>query len=514
MAGELARRGVPVRIVDKSEGIERTTRASLVHSRTLEVFHDLGIVDEIVARGWRHAGMSQYVDGHLVSHVRYGDVDSPYPCGYAVRQYDTEEVLEDWLRGLGVTVERRTELVDLVQNEDHVRATLRLPDGREEKVDTPWLVGCDGAHSLVRHLNREGFSGEADPHQYVIADVAVDGDLARDEAHAFLGERGAFFLFTLTKDRNLVAADLATYHDAATETPTLEEIQALMDERGPGGLRVRDPAWRTYFRVHYRVADHYRHERAFLAGDAAHIHSPVGGQGMNTGIQDAYNLGWKLALVSGGLASELLLDSYETERRDVARDVLEVTRRVTEGIVDWPGLAEADRKRWLANLVVPEVARVRGEEHAEALDLDYRKSAACSEDVAEGLGAGPHAGAQVRDCTSLVTEGARGTLFDLLRGVKHTLLLFAPPHTDVLASLGDVQSEYPSLLDPYLVIPPESDVAPPPGVIAVHDVGGLLASRFEVSGPSLYLIRPDGYVGYRSLPASVEGLRAYLARVF
>jgi len=201
MACELARHGVAVRIVDQSLGIDPHCRATVIHSRTLELFQDLGLVDEILAEGMKLRGVRQYANGRLFQHACYGDVDSPYPFAVSLGQNRTEAILERQLDRFGVAVERSTELVTFTQHPDGVRATLRHADYREEIVETPWLIGCDGAHSRVRHVNGQDFPGEEDPHQYVLADVVVDAPIARNEWYSFLTDRGALFLFVLDNER-------------------------------------------------------------------------------------------------------------------------------------------------------------------------------------------------------------------------------------------------------------------------------------------------------------------------
>ena len=521
MACELARHGAAVRIIDKSPGIDPHVRATVIHSRTLEVFQDLGVVDQVLAEGLKLFGVSLYANGRRFMHARYHGVDSPYPWAIALPQCRTEEILEALLKRLGVAVERQTELVAMTERPDGVRATLRHADGREEVVDTPWLVGCDGAHSTVRHLNHEHFPGEADPHQYVLADVAIDAPIDLQEAHFFFTDHGVLYFFILSEGRTLIAANLPEPHDAATETPTLEEIRALVTERGPAGARVSDPRWLTYFRIHYRLARHYRHGRTFLAGDAVHIHSLVGGQGMNTGIQDAYNLAWKLALVARGRAPESLLESYETERRQVAEDVLKATKIVTEGAEVFAHLSAEERERFCARMVVPEPEQLRMARHGEELDLDYRKSPICAEHR-EGFAAGPHAGAQALDAGSLQVDGRTVTFFELLRGPQHTLLLFVgstrgKPSTDGLVDLvTSIVRSHGDLMKVCLVATDDGTelAALAPQARIVRDPQQTLHRRYGAETECLYLIRPDGYVAYRSRPATKSSFQKYLDRVF
>ena len=523
MACDLARHGVPVRIVDKRPQIDPHCRATAIHSRTLEVLHDLGVVDEVVAAGRPYRAYNEYANRRHVARHPTGHVDSPYPFTVQLEQCRTEEILEGLLSRLGGAVERGTELLALKEHPDRVSATLRHQDGREESIDTPWLVGCDGAHSTVRHLTHQTFPGQEDPHQYVLTDVILEGDVAADEGHGFLHDTGVLYLFPLPRGRTLVVASLTRLHDDTTEPPTVEMIRSLLAERAPAGVRVSDPQWLSYFHIHYRLARHYRHGlRTFLAGDAAHVHSPVGGQGMNTGIQDAYNLGWKLGFVARDLAPSTLLDSYEIERRAVAKDVLKTTRMMTERSEAFGHLSAADRERLYVDVLVPETEARRIANHMEELDVDYRKSPICAEGGnGRRLAAGPHAGAEALDAGPLLRADQRLTLFELLRGPRHNLLLFPGVRSGNaswhrLARLAAAtQRDHTGLIDAHVVartgaaVPSDLPVA----TSVVVDAEGALHRRYGAQAECLYLIRPDGYVAYRSAPAAPSRLRDYLGRI-
>ena len=198
MACELARHGAPVRIVDKRAEIDPHCRATSLHSRTLEVFHDLGIVDEVLAEGRPFLAFNEYANGRHISRHPMGHVDSPYPFGLQLEQCRTEAILEALVNRLGVTVERQTELLALKEHADRIDSTLRRVDGREETVVTPWLIACDGAHSTVRHLTHQSFPGAADPHQFILADALVEGPVAADEGYGFLHDTGVLYLFPLS----------------------------------------------------------------------------------------------------------------------------------------------------------------------------------------------------------------------------------------------------------------------------------------------------------------------------
>ena len=378
MAGELARHGVPVCIIDKSPGIDPHSRATYLHARTLEILHGLGLADEIVTKGQPMKAVSLYANGDHVATTPVLPVDSPFPWGSAYAQCKTESILEKHLHRLGVDVHRSTELLSLDQSADEVRATIKRPDGDEETITTPWLIGCDGAHSATRKLIDKTFPGEMDPIPYLIADVVVDGSIKPDVAYLCLHDQGDVWIFLLDEGRRQVLATLPK-DSPRREPPTLEEMQQLVDERSFTGLRLHDARWLSLYHTHYRLTPHYRQGRVFLAGDAAHVHGVIGGQGMNTGIQDAHNLAWKLALVMRGVVPRWWLDTYENERRRVAENVIAWTKEANDQLTSFAELGPHERERLCEQLVVPKRNRMETREHVEEIDLDYQTCELCFE---------------------------------------------------------------------------------------------------------------------------------------
>jgi len=528
LACELARHGMTARIIDRLPGIVPFARATGVHSRTLEVFQDLGIADEVIARAVPVRGANQFAGGELIMHFRTDGLDSPFPFSISLEQWKVEESLEKLLARQDVTVERETELIALREQSNGVEVTLRHADGSTEVAKAAWLVGCDGAHSMVRHLKGEHFPGDVDPRQYLIGDVVLDGGHASDEVFVYLSDHGALWWFPLPEGRSLVAGDVREQHDGTGETPRLEDMQGLIRHRAPPGISARDPRWLSWFHIHYRLTPHYRHGRTLLAGDAAHVHSPIGGQGMNTGIQDAYNLGWKLALVARGLAPETLLDSYEAERRAVAEDVLATTRSVTEKAEAYLQLPPEERTRLYRHVTLPEADRLKMVHHSEELDLDYRRSPICKDWIAEMEGAQAaagklHAGAEARDVHPLIVDGARQSLFELLRGTHHTLIVMPQVHTQanglpssLKARLEEVVNAFGDQVRVLLALPEETgaeaDLAAP--VKCLYDPDGALHRRYGATEGRIYLIRPDGYIGFRGESSDFEVLMNHLDLMF
>jgi hypothetical protein len=380
------------------------------------------------------------------------------------------------------------------------------------------LIGCDGAHSTVRHASGCAFPGAADLYPYVLADVIVHGELATDEGYFFLHDDGELFLFsTLPEGRRLVCANMPEGQEL-TEPPTLEQIQALITKRGRPDLRVSDPRWLTNFRIHYRLAPHYRYGRVFLAGDSAHVHSLLAGQGMNTGIQDAFNLGWKLALVIRKLVPEHWLDSYEAERRKVGEDVVTMTRAATEQAELFAKLSSAERAKLVAHMFVPEPAKVKVARHLQEVDLDYRSSPLCLEPSGE-FASGPHAGTEAPDASPILVGGQRTTLFQVPAGTNHRLLLFngsasEQPTESLPGIAAKVLEDHGHWIDVFVVVSEEADApAPLPAeVTVIGDPECSMHVRYEADSPCLYLIRPDGYVAYRS--RQINSLGAYIAHAF
>ncbi len=333
LASELTRYGVSVRVVDKAMARTDKSKAIILWSRTLELL-DRGGPDgatPFVAAGLKATAVNLIAAGGPIGRIELGDVHSPHPYGLMLPQSDTERLLEERLAGQGIMVDRGVELASFTHGPAGVDAVLRHADGREEQVAAGWLVGCDGAHSAVRHGIQAPFIGETLDSDWILADVHLrDCPVPAHEAAIYWHRDGVFLLFPIAPGRYRLLADLPPSGAADPPTPTLDEVQAITDRRGPAGTTLFDPVWLAGFRINGRKVASYRHGRTFLAGDAAHIHSPAGGQGMNTGMQDAVNLAWKLALVDRGTCRDSLLDSYSPERSHVGDQVLKSAERLTK----------------------------------------------------------------------------------------------------------------------------------------------------------------------------------------
>lgn len=331
MALELARYGVPVRIVDKIPEASRTSRAVAVWPRTLELLDRSGATADLLPLGNKVAAANILSRGRLVTSLKLDQIPSPYPFVLMAPQYETEAVLRRHLAAHGVAPEFGVELLDFDQDGGAISARLRGANGAESAECFDWLVGCDGAHSVVRHRLGLAFDGDAMGLDWTQGDFHLSGyPFPSSQMAIFWHEDGPLLFFPMAPDRARIITSLG----ASTGEPPValewEAFQKLVDIRGPGGITLTDAVWTSAFRINERQVESYRSGRVFLAGDAAHVHSPAGGQGMNTGIQDAINLAWKLALASrGAAAAPALLESYDAERRPVGAKVIAASGRMT-----------------------------------------------------------------------------------------------------------------------------------------------------------------------------------------
>ena len=332
MALELARYGVKVRIVDQAAHRTDLSKALVVWSRTLELMDRAGIADKMVAAGYKVEAAHLSAADQTIGRLTFDGVESAYRFALMLPQSETERILEDSLAEIGIKVDREVELLNFNDKGDTVVATLRHGNGTEETTEAARLIGCDGAHSTVRQRLGKEFTGTTSPIDWVLADVYLEGVPRIPEIHAIWHSDGVLVTFPIEATRYRIIADAGTVPDGEAQLPqpTLQDIRNILDKRYPGGVRATDAVWLSAFRISERKVADYRAGRVFLAGDAAHVHSPAGGQGMNTGMHDACNLAWKLALVVRGAAPDNLLNSYSEERSPIAAEVLKVTGRVTE----------------------------------------------------------------------------------------------------------------------------------------------------------------------------------------
>ena len=473
--------GARVRIVERRTHPCAWAPALAVHARTLEVLRGLGVADELLTRGVSevelrvHVGRS--VVGGRLHHLRLPETQ--YPFVFFVPQPEVEAVLRDRLSQLGIDVEWGSECVGIEQDPSQVRSLLRLADGREEVISSRYVAGCDGRASSVRGALGVSFRGRRYRQSILVANVVSD-DLAADTAHAFVAANGILSFFPLPSGRwRLIAPHPAD--------PGQLDPRDLVDEYTSGRIRLGAVDWMKEMTLHHRLADHYRLGRVFLAGDAAHTHSPAGAQGMNTGIQDGVNLGWKLALSARG-ACEELLDTYQTERRRVARHVITLT-----GLAYALEISDRAWVKWMRVLVGGLAARIFlstprlisiAARLASGLDTSYRRGAFATPVIRTS---GTRPGRRLRD--SLIAGGGVQRVHEVIDGSAFHLIAF---DEDSLRQIGERIGGY-------------------SGVLTTHSIGRsmLVGSR---SFPAFVLVRPDGYIATSGDVTDGARVIAYLDR--
>ncbi|WP_345771346.1 FAD-dependent monooxygenase [Geodermatophilus normandii] len=525
---ELARRGIAVRVVDKRpQASTQADKAIGIHCRTMEIWEEQGVVKEAMDAGIWLYGQTVFVNGEQTHQVDWAGLDELPYAHLGLPQYDTERILGARLASQGVAVERGVELVGFAQDDEGVTAQLRHASGEVETTRAQYLVGCDGAHSAVRSGLGLTFEGGLSmfPQLFMLGDVDVDWDLpaghlvrfVRIEDDEFTGMlvcvplkgRNRYRIATLAPQRWQEAVGTGVVPAGfwqEYEPPTLADMQAAIDDLGPPGTTASDLRWSSIFRIKHGIVDRYREGRVFVAGDAAHLHPPAGGQGMNTGIQDAWNLGWKLALAVRGLAAPGLLDSYEAERRPAGKMI--VDRAVSIAFTDEMDM-EDEKAQFLLEM---------------QMTMNYAGSPLVGEEDGTAFPAGPEPGYRAPDVHGLRRFGVAHPLrlFDLTRGPRSTLLLSADAGTseeqllDLEKLAVTVRQQSRGEVDAYLVAAPDVRVPLLVDLPVVRDADRTFAAAYGVAGAGTvaYLVRPDGHVGFRARPVTEDALLDHLAGVF
>jgi 2-polyprenyl-6-methoxyphenol hydroxylase-like FAD-dependent oxidoreductase len=468
-AAELARYGVPVRIIDKSPRPTETSKALVVWSRTLELLDRMSCTPAFLAHGIRGHAASMRMGETVLERTSFDHIASPYNFTLMIPQDVTERLLTEHLQTYGVSVERQVELIDFTETASGVSVQLRHADGSVETVEVPWFIACGGAHSTVRlGLNLE-FHGSTQGDDWLLADVRLEGDRAPppDEIVTYLHRDGPFMVFPIPGGRARISGNVGKTDPAHPRPdPTIADCQAMVDLRAGGGFQVTDPVWLTHFRINERKISDYRQGHIFLAGDAAHIHSPVGGQGMNTGMQDAINIAWKLAMVVKGQANAALLDSYSPERSPVADRVLQNVTRMTDMATLTNPAAQAARNLALHIMSGFHAARDRMATTMSEIGVAYADSP---------LSSGSHAGSRwAPEQYDGAPPGA---------GNEPRFVLYAADAEKGAA----LAARFPSLVEP---------------------MPRALADQHH-----LRIVRPDGYIGFSSDHIAWDEADRYLQRL-
>lgn len=534
-AALLTRCGLTVRILDKNERQAQESRAFGLHARSLELFLNAGLADEFLNRGLIATGAQVFVNGKQAAELNLDDLgrtDTPYSFVMMVPQWDTEAILADDLRRRGIEVERQVEVTGFEQSAEGVVVQAKDKSGGNAEVRGAYLLGADGAHSMVRKGLNLRFEGAPYPQSFLLADCEIVWPL--DYGHMKLFFRGHDFAIYLPLRGKALGRVIASKAgegvpmnrsaEATTAEPvSLEEVQTALREASGLDITLKNPAWLTRYRIHHRGVDRYRVGRAFVAGDAAHIHSPAGGQGMNTGLQDAANLAWKLALVRKGAAPERLLDTYHAERWPVGRNVLHYTDKLFAGATSQTGWVTGLRD-WLLPAIAGTLSksglvRARAFHFLSQLGIRYADNDFLFD------AASPHAPREWREGLTAGRRAPNGLIarhhdvFDLTQGYRFQALALSrkPLDGEEIGRLSEDLAGLPKSigLDLETHIVAQSLIGRDPRIIRAESNEAFEAYGVSHQTPQgLFLIRPDGYIAYRADGLNVERLRRFIRERF
>jgi 2-polyprenyl-6-methoxyphenol hydroxylase-like FAD-dependent oxidoreductase len=524
MAAGLVHCGLTCRVFDKAPQPTAGGRAAVIWSRTIEILHSIDeqLGASLLANGNRAYGTSIFDESGRIARLDLEALSSRYNYALMIPQSKIEELMNSHLEQIGLTVERHAELVSLEQDSDLVKATVRHQAG-EELVQARWLIGCDGAHSTVRKQLSLPFLGESQPHWWIVGELEIEGPLPQDEMSVYWN-RGATLTFLPFGERRFRFVSTTDLEPTAEppKQPTLETVQDLLDKRGLSNMKVTAAKDLGYFRINERQVPEYRVGRVFLAGDSAHIHSPVGGQGLNMGVQDTHNLAWKLALVEKGLAPPALLDSYHNERHPIGSSMLKGAGTGTRIMTIRSRVGQALRSKLTTFASSLPLVQRTARTTAAALNLNYRKSQ-LSVEFGESTpgwkqGRGISAGDRVPDVVLDSAETREKVhLFRILTSPHFHILFFQGLNVGGNWDLLERMSKrllvlYPSFVKIHYIAHDESSPSSTLDNLYL-DTSADVHYQFGALENSLYIIRPDGYVGHRSQPCHRKLTELYLTSV-
>ena len=499
---ELSRLGIPVRLIEKNDKPATTSRAIGVQARTLELLEQRGLASSLVKHGNPGLAFSLYGDGKRIWRLDFERISSKYNYLLFVSQAETERLLREALDKAGVRIERNLTFLALGQADRDAKLTtvLQHTDRSLEHFECSYLIDAEGSHSTARGTVGLHFEGKSHVEDYALGDLHIDGDLVETDFHIFSSLHGFISIFPMGGRRFRLMADNPISKSSQGTGPSLEQLQQTYDQRSHIPAKFRDMSWSSWFRINSRMVNRLQVERVFLGGDAAHIHSPAGAQGMNTGMQDMINLCWKLAMVMKGQAKPELLETYSKERIPIIQSVLKKTEATNDAIASENRLFRSVFNHMAPWLLGMEKIQQNASEHMSQLALNYRDSPLS---VSGGHSGELRAGDRLPDLpvTLLHSEGSSetrprpATIFSLLSPSLFTLLYCN------ISDPAKTHSEIQSVIGPWHHLMRGQLIAAIPG----DD----MFEKYFGSSPSIILVRPDGYLAFTGSDTSVAKLAKY-----
>ena len=496
MACCLLREKVPFRLIDRRSEATQTSNALGIQSRTVELLADLGLADRFLQQGKKLSYANMHANGKHLARLDLTHLPSKFPFILSVPQCVTELILIEYLKEHDVQIERGTTLTELEQTEHHVEVSLTHCNASCENTKFEWVIGCDGAHSTVRELCGTPFTGEDIEQRFVVADVKFKENGLHDEIHSFFTGEGVLVLFPMKGGRCRVIANLSRQdHKDISDA----DIQDLVEKRTNGLFKQESVGWLSPFWIHSKTIKHMRDKHVFFAGDAAHIHSPVGGQGMNTGMQDVYNLSWKLAAVMNDKVNEKLLDSYDLERRPVISSLVASTEKMTKIMLVQNPILQNLRNCFAKVAVNTKLVNRKLALQISQLGIVYKNSPIInySSSVSSAV-ASP--GSKL---LNVKLENGE-YLIDSTKGREFSVLFLTGQNDEAKANIEFFLKKMTALTRStnIVVVTPNSGDYKCNRVI--EDKSLVAHKALRCTAPSVYIVRPDSYIAYASKLESAQ----------
>lgn len=511
LAIELAKRNIPFRIIDQTIKPVATSNALAVQIRTLELFEDIGIIDAALAEGTKLKKFNLIDKQGTIAQVELSRIKTKFPFILGLSQQQTETIMLNHLASQGIQVEMSKHLIDIKLNNNQAEVTIVNPDEPIEITTFDWVMACDGGKSIIREKLKIPFLGHDLKEHFVMADALLESRLSPEEVYAFLSRDGVFAIIHHGHHYARIIADVT--HDPKlkeSKSPTADDFIELTQKRCPFSIQYKNIIWKTGFWIHRRLIEKYSYHNVFFLGDAAHLHSPIGGQGMNIGIQDAYNLAWKLALVLSGKANPTLLTTYETERRPIAENVLKFTTFFTHFMTIRNPILCRLRNFILRKIATSKKLSTQLINAIAETRLIYDKSLIVEDHIS---GPRPKAGERFID----VNFNGQ-SLFDYVKGIKFTVIIFIPRiltnhEYSQFSKLHLYLNNFPSLLNTVTIhrIPLTNNGY---STHNIFDKDSIIHESYGIKNPVFYLVRPDKYIGFRGKASSIKQFINYFDKIY
>lgn len=493
LANLLADYGIDFRLIEQKSEPTQTSNALAVQIRSLEMWDSMGIADQAIAAGKKIHGLALHNKTKQLGKISFehAQLKTKFPFLLGLSQSETESLLTNYLSS--EKVERNITLTTLSQTEKNIIATLQHADGSTETVTCDWLIAADGSHSLVRKNLNLAFNGAMIPEKFIMTDITVNADFDPNYVQAFLSPTGPL-VFMPMKDFTRIICTVT--HDINTifENPTITDFQEAIATRCSTPVKISNPLWISHFVAHHRILENYHHGRILFAGDSAHIHSPIGGQGMNTGMQDTFNLAWKLALVIKGKSKFNLLNTYQDERYPIAKAVLKNTTRMTFMVTLKNPCFIYLRNLFLKLILKLNFVQQRLVQNLSEITITYPKS-----NIIHQVGNTKiKAGQRVLDFSLLDSVGKKILLSDLLKGLKHKLVIFVDESsnaTDIERTITQVKTTHNDFIEIIVICSPATHLK---NRSAYLDMALVAHHTYGLEQGGMMLVRPDLYVGLMS----------------